>query len=149
KSMKKLLLLITCNILLICQSKAQGLSFNWAKQMGGHTGDYAVSVAVDNQGNVYSTGVFSDTADFNPGVGVYNFISKGQGDMFIQKVDANGNFLWAKQMGGIDNDWSYGISIDADKNVYTTGVFLDTVDFDPGAAVYNLVSKGGWDIFVQ
>jgi len=147
--MKKLLLLITCNILLICQSKAQGLSFNWAKQMGGHTGDYAVSVAVDNQGNVYSTGVFSDTADFNPGVGVYNFISKGQGDMFIQKVDANGNFLWAKQMGGIDNDWSYGISIDADKNVYTTGVFLDTVDFDPGAAVYNLVSKGGWDIFVQ
>ena len=41
--------------------------------------------------------VFKDTADFDPGVGIMNLISNGGDDIFIQKLDANGNFIWAKK----------------------------------------------------
>ena len=37
---------------------------------------------------------------FDPGAGVFNLTSAGGGDIYIQKLDANGNFIWAKKMGG-------------------------------------------------
>jgi hypothetical protein len=99
-------------------------------------------------GDVYTTGIFQDTIDFNPGTGVANLSAVGEEDVFILKLDANGNFLWAKSFGGIEMDQGYSIAIDAEGNVYTTGYFIDTVDFDPGTGVTNLSAVGGKDIFI-
>ena len=52
-------------------------------------------------------------------------------------------------MGGLGDDWGQGIAVDAARNVYTTGVFQDTADFDPGPATFNLTSAGIYDIFVS
>ncbi|MBA3665541.1 MAG: T9SS type A sorting domain-containing protein [Bacteroidetes bacterium] len=57
--------------------------------------------------------------------------------------------MWAKQFGGTLNDRCYAIAVDASNNVYTTGVFEGTGDFDPGAGTFNLVSAGTEDIFVH
>ncbi|MDQ3018136.1 MAG: T9SS type A sorting domain-containing protein, partial [Bacteroidota bacterium] len=54
------------------------------------------------------------------------------------KLDASGNFVWAIQMGGINWDFSYSIAVDASGNVYTTGYFEGTSDFDPGTGTYYL-----------
>ena len=51
---------------------------------------------IDNLGNVYTTGSFQGTVDFDPGTGTYELTSVGETDIFISKLDANGNFLWAK-----------------------------------------------------
>jgi hypothetical protein len=104
---------------------------------------------VDPGGNVYITGYFEGTADFDPGAGTYNLTSAGSWDIFISKLNASGNFVYAKQLGG--NDWNEGPSIVVDPggNVYTTGNFEGTVDFDPGAGTYNLTSAGSKDIFVH
>ncbi|MBK9256192.1 MAG: SBBP repeat-containing protein [Saprospiraceae bacterium] len=124
-------------------------NFLWAKSMGGTSSDIGIGIAVDGSGNVYTTGYFNGTIDFDPGAGMVNLSSAGNGDIFVSKLDANGNFLWAKSMGGTGEDIGRGIAVDGSGNVYTTGNFAGTVDFDPGAGTANLISAGSRDIFVS
>ena len=64
-------------------------------------------------------------------------------------MDSSGNLLWAKSFGGSSSDRGQSISVDASGNVYTTGYFIDTVDFDPGSGTSILVPNGNADVFVQ
>ncbi|PKP45079.1 MAG: hypothetical protein CVT94_19010 [Bacteroidetes bacterium HGW-Bacteroidetes-11] len=124
-------------------------NFLWAKSFGGYSDDYGYSIAVDASENVYTTGYFERTVDFDPGVGTANLTSVGARDVFVQKLDVSGNFLWAKSFGGSSYDIGHSIKVDASGNVYTTGYFERTVDFDPGAGTANLTSAGSTDVFVQ
>ena len=125
-------------------------NFVWAKQISGNSFEVGRSIATDKSGNVYTTGYFFDSVDFDPGIGVLNLTADGFfEDAFIQKLDPNGNLLWAKRMGGSSFDDGRSITVDRYNNVYTTGYFSLTVDFDPGVGVQNLNSAGGADIFVQ
>ncbi|MBK8192109.1 MAG: T9SS type A sorting domain-containing protein [Lewinellaceae bacterium] len=123
-------------------------NFVWAKSMGGTTHDEAYSIALDASGNVYSTGYFGASADFDPGPSTFNLTSNGIKDIFISKLDAFGNFVWAKSMG-VEFDWPFALAIDASGNVYSTGLFDGTADFDPGPGTYNLTSIGETDIFIS
>jgi hypothetical protein len=120
-------------------------NFLWAKQMGGTTSDDAFSISVDPTGNVYTTGVFTGTSDFDPGPGVYNLTSNGASDIFVSKLDPSGNFIWAKQIGGSQNDVATSLFLDATLNVCIGGSFYSTVDFDPGPGTYTLTSVGAND----
>jgi gliding motility-associated-like protein len=123
-------------------------NFIWAKQFSGNFLDVSYSMKVDNQGNIYLTGIFFSTCDFDPGPGVYNLVSAGNEDVFVAKLNGSGNLMWAKRMGAARFDRSNSISLDNAGNVYITGYFLLTVDFDPGVAVLNLTSDGGEDMFI-
>lgn len=124
-------------------------NFIWAKNFGGMNDDQARSIAIDASGNVYTTGHFEGTADFDPSVGTYSLTSEGDQDIFIHKLDVSGNFVWAKRMGGANNDSGRSLAIDGSGNIYTTGYFRGTTDFDPGSGVFNLTSAGGADIFIH
>ena len=123
-------------------------NFVWAKRFGGTLSDYGQSIEVDSSGNVYTTGYFNGTVDFDPGAGTSNLTSAGTNDVFVSKLDSSGNFVWAKGFGGTSGDVSTSIAVDSSGNVYTTGYFNGTVDFDPGAGTSNLTSAGGADVFV-
>jgi gliding motility-associated-like protein len=69
--------------------------------------------------------------------------------VFISKLDVNGDFVWAKQFGGNLFETGYSLYVDKVKNVYSTGFFRGTVDFDPNAGVHNLTSYGSNDIFIH
>ncbi|MCP4851228.1 MAG: hypothetical protein GY900_05790, partial [Actinomycetia bacterium] len=105
------------------------------------------SVAVDSSGNVYTAGDFFDTVDFDPGAGTANLTSNGQQDMFVSKLDSSGNYVWAKNFGGTGYDYGYSVAVDSSGNVYTTGSFRGTVDFDPGPGTANLTAVAQ-DVFV-
>lgn len=121
----------------------------WAKSMGGPSEEWSEGVAVDASGNVYATGAFSETADFNPGPAVYPLTSYEGVDMYFVKLNASGNFVWAKSVGGQFDDVSNAIAIDAFDNVYMTGGFVGTVDFDPGTGYFGLTSDNfSPDIFI-
>ncbi len=122
-------------------------NYVYAKSMGGTTYDTSNSLVVDASGNTYITGFFDGTADFDPGVGIANLVSAGSYDIFLAKYNASGDYVFAKRMGGTGIDVSRSIAIDASSNVYITGDFEATVDFDPGAATVNLISAGSTDIF--
>ncbi len=124
-------------------------NFVWAKSMGDQYSEMGSSVAVDGAGNVYTTGHFHSSMDFDPGPLSYMLTPSGLSDIFISKLDAAGNFLWAKSMGGSSADGATSIVVDALGNVYTTGSFSQTADFDPGPGTYSLISAGLLDIFIS
>ncbi len=123
--------------------------FVWAKRMGGTSFEAGNAIAVDAGGGIYTTGCFYDTADFDPGDGVFNLTSAGSQDIFVSKLDSSGNFVWAKRMGGTDHGYGQAIAVDSAGGIYTTGFFIGTADFDPGLGVFNLTSAGDRDIFVS
>jgi hypothetical protein len=116
---------------------------------GGTDDDSGNAIAVDSIGNVYTTGTFIGTVDFDPGAGTANLVSAGSSDVFISKLDSSGNYVWAKRFGGTDSDEGFSITLDSSGNVYTTGIFRSTVDFDPGDGIANLTSAGNTDVFVS
>jgi len=124
-------------------------NFVWARSMGGTDWDFARAIAVGPDGGVYTAGIFEGTADLDPGADTFNLTSAGDADIFVSKLDSAGNFLWARGMGGTAYDYGYGIAVDGDGSVYTTGSFRGTADFDPGSGTFNLTSAGADDIFLS
>lgn len=124
-------------------------NFLWAKTFGGTSDDYGYSIAVDGSGNVYTTGKFTGTVDFDPSGGIANHTANGGFDAYVQKLDASGNFLWVKTFGGTSNDIGNSITVDDNGDIYSTGNFISTVDFDPSAGVANYTSSGLFDVYVQ
>jgi hypothetical protein len=115
-------------------------NFIWVKQLFTNTGTYseAFTVRTDRQQNIYVSGSFGNTVDFDPGPAVFTQTSVGMEDIYVLKLDKNGNFIWAKQMGGIYSDRSFSMELDSAGNIYNTGWFQNTVDFDPGPGIFLL-----------
>lgn len=123
--------------------------FLWAREIGNEGVESGSSIVLDNVGNIFITGGFSQTADFDPGLDTFNLTAFGIADVFVQKLDSSGNLVWVRQMGGIG--WGHGQSLKLDEsgNIYLKGGFSQTVDFDPGPDTLNLTAVGDVDIFVQ
>jgi len=122
----------------------------WAKNFGGSADDDGRSIAVDGSGNVYTTGSFNEIADFDPSTGgILPLTSAGRDDIFVSKLNSSGNLVWAKRIGGHLYEFGYSIVGDSSGNVYITGLFRSTIDFDPSDVVTtNLASRGVEDVFV-
>jgi hypothetical protein len=129
-------------------------NYIWAKGMGSpYTGptttfDAGYDIDIDASGNVYTTGSFRGTADFNPGSGTYTLTSLGWSDIFVSKLDASGNFVWADSFGGTNFDTGEGLELDASGNIYIGGWFNNTVDFDPGPGTYTISSAAYQDVCI-
>ena len=131
----------------VCKMDTAGV-FIWAKGVGGPNTESGISMDVDGLGNIYTTGSFSGTVDFDPGAGVALCSTVVLGDIYLFKLNSSGNFVWVKTMGGPGDDGGFAVTVDALNNVYTTGFFNDSADFDPGIDSLRLTSAGGWDIFI-
>lgn len=124
-------------------------TFAWAKSVGGTEPDEGLSVAVDLNRNVVISGGFGDTVDFDPGSGVFNMTGIASSyNIFILKLDAAGNFVWAKTVGDGGQDQGRAVITDATGNVYLTGDFDGSGDFDPGPGTLTLTSLAYFDLFL-
>lgn len=146
--MKTLVCFLLLFFLLHFQLQSQNTSLLWAKSMGGYGTDKASAVTTDTQYNVISSGIFTYTVDLDPSVATYDVISVGLQDIFIQKLDSSGNFLWAKTLGSSGWDMVGSVKTDAQGNVYLAGMYRGTTDFDPGPATYTVATRGDWDVFL-
>jgi hypothetical protein len=116
--------------------------FQWAKKIGGADDDRCYGVTSDHLGNIYLTGYFNATADFNPDAAIVNITSTGYKDIFVAKYDVAGSYVWAFKLGGDDHDEGFDLVLDSYENLVVTGYFYRTSDFDPGASNFNLTSFG-------
>jgi len=138
----------------------------WATYYGGNDDDYAFSISIDANGNVFVVGRTWSTnfPTYNPGGGAYfdgtcgtdgNCNSDGSNyysDAFILKFTNNGIRLWATYYGGNYDDYATSISTDADGNVFVVG-YTHSTDFptyDPGGGAYYQPNHAGgwWDAFI-
>jgi hypothetical protein len=125
-------------------------NFQWAVAYNGsQQTDKPTRVHCDRYNNVYTTGHFEGTADFDPGVGAYNLTAAGGIDIFIARLTANGTFIDAYRMGGTDYDQGGSLVITSGDRVYSTGTFGMSGDFDPTTGVFTLTSAGSVDSYIQ
>lgn len=124
-------------------------AFSWAGALGGTKADAGNDVAVDASGNVYTTGYFTATADFDPGASTHNLVAAGSTDAYVSKLSPSGGYVWADRLGGKGADRGQGIALAPDGSVYTTGYFSSTADFNPSAGTNNIVSVGSTDVYVS
>lgn len=101
----------------------------WVRQAGGTGGDVSYSIAIDQSGNCYITGYFMGSASFGSTTLVSTTSLYYPRDIFIAKLDSNGNWLWARAAGGVLNDCGSGIAVDNNGNCYVTGYFAGVSSF--------------------
>jgi hypothetical protein len=113
----------------------------WASSAGSpNVDDVGKGIVVDCKGNSYVTGYFQDTSTFGSNV----ITSMGRKDIFVAKIDTNGNWLWARGAGDVADDSGLAVSVDCEGNAYATGFFSGTVTFGP----HTLTASGANDVFV-
>lgn len=109
---------------------------------------FPTSIDIDIDGNVYLTGIFQGDIDLNTGTENVSYGSVGLRDIFILKLDQQGNYVWSKTIGGSGDDMGTDILISKNKEVYVIGHFFDTLYYDNGLDTSFLVSAGSYDIFL-
>lgn len=133
----------------------QNGGYLWSQQIGSTLGDFVNGVTTDDMGNIFATGSFSATVDFDGSATTVNATSAGASDAFVLKLSATSTLGFVKTFGGTTTDISNAITVDGSGNIYTTGYFGSgaagaTGDFDPSnASVVTLTSKGGADVFIS
>jgi gliding motility-associated-like protein len=118
-------------------------NFLWARQIPALLQFSQLELKIDAPGNIYLVSETWVAADMDPGLGVFTISPIGFRDIFVVKLNTNGDFVWAKQIGGPGDTGPRAsmLELDKDNNIIIAGGFNNTVDFDPGPAVYNITSS--------
>jgi len=120
----------------------------FALRFGGPGSELITGIAMDASGDVYVAGSFTGTPDFDPGSGITALPSLGNADGFLAKYSAAGGLVWVFQVGGLGEETVTSLARDAGGNLYLSGGFSGSTDFDPGAGLQVLNSIGGQDGYV-
>jgi hypothetical protein len=132
----------------VCQAEV-GTPGGWASTWGDTDFDSACGVDVDKFGNVYVTGCFRGTIDFDNGPGKDEHVGNtGKDDAFLVKYDPDGNFLWAQTWGGDSYDFGQDVGVDNLGNAFVVGSYGGIVDFDPGPGTDNHQAVYGLEVFL-
>ena len=116
-------------------------NFIWGRTVGGAGTDGGNCITVDTTRNVYYSGTFFSTVDFDPGPGVTGITSQGQNDIFISKLDSAGNFRWSRAIGGNSSDVSTEMIWTPAQDLFLAGYFFQTCDFDPGPGSHTMTTN--------
>lgn len=124
-------------------------AFQWVRRTGGAGDEGVVAIAADADGNVAAMGMFNGTADFDPNAGVRSYATAGGFDLFVTKLSATGDTVYAHRIGGTGEEFGNAITFDPAGNAIASGSFSRTVDFNPSpVATANQTSAGASDVFV-
>lgn len=122
----------------------------WAKVIAvGLDLSYTRAVMPDSKGNVYVSGHYSGTLDFDSEGAGLTPTSNGLEDAYIVKYDPQGNFLWMRSFGGPEGDVAYDLAVDKDDNLIVSGHFEGLGEFFPDDPGFNLTAVGDDDVFVM
>ncbi|MBC7447920.1 MAG: SBBP repeat-containing protein [Hymenobacteraceae bacterium] len=103
-----------------------------------------VTTATDSAGNVYVTGTFSGTIQFDSVSLTESGNSGLYTDVFVAKLSPAGAWQWAVRAGGLRNEVPTALAIDARGAVYLTGNFVGPAAFGDTT----LTGAGAADVFV-
>jgi len=120
----------------------------WVKFPTSAGESYSYSVAVDSNGNVYTTGYFNGS-DLGLGGGVTVTRRNWSYDFYVVKYNSSGVVQWGQGPAvgtGASTEYGYGVTVDSNWNVYVAGYFESAIlGFSSDV---NLTNRGSYDIFV-
>jgi Secretion system C-terminal sorting domain len=93
----------------------------------------------NDAGVMYVAGTFSGTANFDAAP---MMPSAGGDDVFLIQYSNTNIPEWAVQLSSENNDLLNALAMDEDGNAYLTGLINDTLDIDPGTAVFEVLPTG-------
>lgn len=100
----------------------------WSKRFGDGFDQRSRAVAVDAQGNAILVGEFAGEIDFGGGA----LKSAGDYDVFVAKLDPDGEHVWSKRFGDAAPQRGGAVAVDGAGNVVVGGELAGTVDFGGG-----------------
>ena len=109
----------TCGDAGFCEGAAK-----WAVRFGDDDDDVAVDVTLDRDGNIIVVGTYRGTIAFDNN----GYVSNGGRDVFIVKLDGDGDVLWSQSFGGPGDDHVAGVEVDSSCKIVLAGDFAGTVD---------------------
>jgi hypothetical protein len=116
---------------------AQVQNFNWVDTFEGSNVSRAITFDFDNSGNFVIAGIYNDTLDCDPS-SANAYLVKPQStpgiyNGYVAKYNSLGNLIWYKNLEG-QNVSIFDIKIDAQNKIHILGLYIDSIDFDPGIA---------------
>ena len=133
-NMKHILITLFLTVTMTSQSWSQD---TWVKTFGGTSSDVGLSVSLTSENNLLITG------SSNSNDGDFNGKNKGNRDIFVIKLDSEGNIVWKMSFGGTGEDWGYSMTPTSDDGVLISG-FTQSNDGD-----FKGMNRGLFDIFVM
>lgn len=132
------------------------LVFQWVKKIGGEEADFGYSIALDFNDNVFLTGKYAESADFNPSNSVSNVLTNtspygGTSVWFIAKYTSNGSYVWASQIESteVTPNRLRSMICTGGGELLATGDFSQFMDVDPSANGFYLSSRNGIDAYIM
>jgi hypothetical protein len=125
-------------------------SLQFAFSLGSNTAPEKIhDMQVDSLGNIYITGIISDTVDFDPGPGVSFLNGTPVGSMFLAKYNPLGELLWAFMLDNpntIQN--GYSLAFDTSGNVLVNLLTAGVLDADPGPGTANFAPNASRGLLI-
>jgi len=120
----------------------------WVKRFGGNANDRGLKISLGLANEIYITGTYTGTISF----GSFTLVSvENSIDVFLVKLDGNGDVLWANSLGGSFGDLVYGLSVDGLNSPVITGQYKGLAVFGNDTLTSTLDTSGlafSYDIFV-
>lgn len=110
---------------------------------------HITDATVDAFNNLYFVGAYSGILDLDPGTDSVFTLPLGNGDGFILQLDRDGNYQWGGQLQSAFFGACYGVALDQDNNLLTTGVFHEFMDLDPGSGMEIVTGNSNTQMYVQ
>jgi hypothetical protein len=130
-------------------------NFIWTKTFNKpyeNNDDMASDITIDNKNNIYLTGFFSDTIDFDPGPQVDEHTSSYADSSFLLKFDTSGNYIWGLSWNAWCGWMPFGdsaVCTNSTGDVFVSGYFREVVDFNPGAGIDERTPIGWADMYLS
>jgi hypothetical protein len=125
---------------------AAGSALVYSTYLGGGSDiDSPRGIAVDGGGNAYVVGE-TNSIDFPTTAGAFSRSQRGDGDMFVTKLNSTGSALvYSTYLGGTTVDNGANITVDSAGNAYALG-FSRSVDFPTTAGAFDTTANGAFDV---
>jgi len=125
------------------------LNHEWVISIGGTSTEIPFCISISDTGDIAVSGYFMETVDFDAGPGEDFHTANGILEAFLFKYNGVGEFQWAHSWGGDGYEYGEGVAFDSSGNVYGTGLFFSTVDFDPGSGINEHTAIGSCDSYLS
>lgn len=121
----------------------------WATKGSSLSEDIAITVSVDRQNNIYTSGNFTCCAPGSINFGGQVLSNTGGWGAFLAKIDPNGVCQWINGLGGAAQEGGSSCVADDSGNIFFTGHFDGTTSMSssPSGPSVSVNHIGGYDVF--